>query len=111
MPARRDELSLELLNTVGTLVTVIIVATAAIAALVQLRHLRASNQINALIAVSAEFEAQRFRNALDLVRLRLASLMLSVVRGLPPPNIDDEAKEVRRSAILIGNHFEEIACS
>jgi len=34
--------------------------------------------------------------------------MLSVVRGLPPPNVDDEAKEVRRSAIRIGNHFEEI---
>jgi hypothetical protein len=110
-------LSLELLNTIGTLVTVIIVATAAIAALVQLRHLRASNQINAMIAIGAEFETKEYRDSSDLVRRRLAlalempvfrEVMASVIRGVPPPEVDAETKEVRRAAILIGNKFEEL---
>ena len=110
-------MSLELLNTIGTLVTVIIVATAAVAALVQLRHLRASNQINAMIAIGAEFEAKEYRDSADLVRRRLEpalatpifrELMASVIRGMPPPDVDAESKEVRRSAVLIGNKFEEL---
>ena len=108
---------LELLNTIGTLVTVIIVATAAIAALVQLRHLRASNQINAMLAIGAEFEAQHFRDSLDLLRRRLGQalelplfreLVASVIYAEPPPDVDSETKEVRRAAILVGNSYEEL---
>jgi len=110
-------MSLELLNTIGTMITVIIIATAAIAALVQLKHLRANNQINAMIAIGGEFEAQHFRDSLDLVRRRLGQalelplfreLVASVVYAEPPPDVDSETKEVRRAAILIGNSYEEL---
>ena len=110
-------MSLELLNTVGTLVTVLIVATAAIAALVQLRHLRASNQINAMLAIGAEFEAQHYRESLDLIRRKLGQalempgfreLIASVLHATPSPDVDAEAKEIRRAAIHVGNSFEEL---
>jgi len=110
-------LSLELLNTIGTLVTVLIVATAAIAALVQLRHLRASNQITAMISIGAAFEDKEFRDALDLVRRHLAQAIempvfreyvATLTRGITPPDVDAEKKEVRRAAILMGNRFEEL---
>lgn len=110
-------MSLELLNTIGTLVTVIIVATAAIAALVQLGHLRASNQINAMLSIGAEFEAPHYRDALDLVRRELGQalvtphfreLIASVINGTAPPDIEANAKLVRLAAIRVGNSFEEL---
>jgi hypothetical protein len=110
-------MSLELLNTIGALVTVIIIAAAAVAALVQLKHLRASNQINAMLAIGAEFEAQHYRDSADLVRSRLGQalevpgfreLMASVLHGSPAPELNQEAKEVRRAAVHVGNLFEEL---
>jgi hypothetical protein len=110
-------MSLEVLNTLGTLTTVIIVAATAVAALIQLRHLRASNQINAMLSIGEQFNAQTFKGALDLVNEKLDSALqdptfrdynVAFSRNLMPPETDQGYVDLRHATRVVANSYEEL---
>jgi hypothetical protein len=68
-------LSLELVNAIASVITAVVIGATAIAAIIQLRHLRMNNQITALLAVQAEFDAEAFRDAEALMRREFPEIL------------------------------------
>jgi len=110
-------MSLEALNTVGTLITVAIVAATAIAALIQLRHLRAGNQISAMTAIDAEIMAEKFREAVVLIRERLRPAMsdpayrayeIACSRDQQILDVNPAYVALRQATLLVGNAYEHV---
>jgi hypothetical protein len=63
--------SSDLIRTIIEVVTLVVVAASAAAALFQLRQVRSSNQLRALVAVEATFQAQEMQEALRFVQFEL----------------------------------------
>ena len=110
-------MSLELINTFATLLTVAIIAATAVAAMVQLRHLRAGNQINAMLAIGEELNAQHFTDSWRLVWSRLQTTMndpgfrnytIAIDRGQSTLNENPAYAELRAAAVLVANAYEEL---
>ena len=110
-------MSLELVNTLGTLLTVAIVAATAIAAMVQLRHLRAGNQINAMLSIGNQYDAKEYRDAENLVQLKVATALQdplyreyesAISRSMPVPTVPEDFVRLRGAVNLIGNTHEEL---
>lgn len=68
-------MSLELVNAIASVFTAVVIGATAVAAIIQLRHLRMNNQITALLAVQAEFDAKDFREAERLVRKEFPAIL------------------------------------
>ncbi len=116
-PPQEAAVSLEVLNTVASLLTVAIVSATAIAALIQLRHLRATNLINSMLNIGENINSAAYNEALDFVRRNLQAALAdpafrdyetALSRSLAPPEVSPRYVSLRRSAILVGNTYEEL---
>jgi len=110
-------MSLEFLNSIAPILTIVIVAATAIAALVQLKHMRAGNQISALLAIAEELSTEKYADAADLVRHRLAAAMedpvyreyeVALTQNRPAPAVDQTYVEIRRASVFVGNAHEQL---
>ncbi|HET9343853.1 MAG TPA: hypothetical protein VFO25_13155 [Candidatus Eremiobacteraceae bacterium] len=110
-------MSLEFLNSIAPILTIVIVAATAIAALVQLKHMRAGNQISALLAIGEELSTEKYADAADLVRHKLAAAMedpvyreyeIALTLNRPAPAVDQSYVEIRRASVLVGNAYEQL---
>lgn len=110
-------MSLELLNSITPIFTIVIVAATAVAALIQLKHLRAGNQISALLAIGEELSTEKYADAADLVRHKLAAAMedpvyreyeVALTQNRPAPAVDQDYVEIRRASVFVGNAYEQL---
>jgi hypothetical protein len=109
-------LSLELVSAIASVVTAVVIGATAVAAIVQLRHLRMNNQITALLAVQAEFDAKDFRDAELLVRREFPEILddegfcanfITFLKDQEP--IEDSRYVVpRMAARLVANTYENL---
>ena len=107
---------MELINAIASVVTAVVIGATAIAAIIQLRHMRANNQITALLAVQAEFDAKDFRDAEARMRREFPEILeepgfckyfIALLKDQEPvenPRYD----EVRRAARLVANTYENL---
>ncbi|HZZ66117.1 MAG TPA: hypothetical protein VFE17_11495 [Candidatus Baltobacteraceae bacterium] len=92
----------EAITAYATAGTVVVIGASAIAALVQLRHMRASNQLEGLLSLEADFRSPAVQNALHYVQQHL------------PERLEDPAYRKDLSTIGFVNtdvHPELIACN
>jgi hypothetical protein len=110
------QLSLELISAIASVVTAVVIGATAVAAIVQLRHLRMNNQITALLAVQAEFDAKDFRDAEALVRREFPEIFddegfcaywIAVLRDEQPIE-HPRYVEARHAARLVANTYENL---
>ena len=109
--------SLESLSTVATVFTAVVIGATAVAALIQLRHLRTGNDIAAMLSIGEHFSSSEFKHAEEMVVHKLSPAMsdsafreyvLAFVRDPAPREVEHGYVELRRSAVLIGNVYEEL---
>ena len=72
---RESRMTLDILGAVANIVTLFVVAVSAIAAVRQLRHYRDANQLQAILAVVADFKDVRLQAALRYVQVELPERM------------------------------------
>ena len=109
-------MSLELVNAIASIVTAVVISATAVAAIVQLRHMRMNNQINALLTVQAEFDAEAYRAADTLVRKEFPEIFEDegfcdyVIAFLRDQPVIDNAhySEPRHAARLVANTYENL---
>ena len=107
---------LELINATASVVTAVVIGATAIAAIIQLRHMRANNQITALLAVQAEFDAKDFRDAEARMRKEFPEILEDegfcsyFIAILKDQEAAEDARydEVRRAARLVANTYENL---
>lgn len=95
-------ISPEAITAYATAGTVVVIGASAIAALVQLRHMRASNQLEGLLSLEADFRSQPVQSALHYVQQHL------------PERLEDPAYRKDLSRIGFVNtdvHPELVACN
>jgi len=68
-------MTVDLLGAIANIVTLFVVALSAIAALRQLRHLHDSNQLQAILALVHDFQAEKLQTALRYVQVELPARM------------------------------------
>jgi hypothetical protein len=70
---------LDVINTAAQVGSFVVVLAAALAAVVQLRHLRASNELEALLTLTAQLREDHLQDAFRFVQTELSTRMESAV--------------------------------
>ena len=109
-------MSLELVNAIASVATAVVIGATAIAAMIQLRHLRMNNQITALLAVQAEFDAKDFRDAEALMRRKFPALsddtefceyFIALIKDQTPVE-NSQYEEARHATRLVARMYENL---
>jgi hypothetical protein len=109
-------LSFELVSAIASVVTAVVIGATAVAAIIQLRHMRMNNQITALLAVQAEFDAKDFRDAEALMRREFPGILedegfcayfIAILRDQQPIE-DSRYVGARFAARLVANTYENL---
>ncbi|MBV8082586.1 MAG: DUF4760 domain-containing protein [Candidatus Eremiobacteraeota bacterium] len=109
-------MSLELVSAISSVFTAVVIGATAIAAIIQLRHMRMNNQINALLTVQAEFDAEGYRDADLLVRKEFPEILndegfceyLIALLNDQPSVENARYGEARVAARLVSNIYENL---